>query len=148
MPFVIRKVEPRYVSRGHVPQGSAAQGLPVGAELDAVANGALTTSLKQLASLIANAEEIFAELTAEVTSLADRSGLLRHRIDRVQNKLATIDPKKIPVRKYTIYSSNVRIDTGLTDTWSPPGRQKKALTNDRKHFLRTDSSATALLCSI
>ena len=109
MPFVIRKVEPRYVCRGHVPQGSAAQGLPVGAELEAVANGALTASLKQLASLITTAEDIFAELTAEVTSLADRSGLLRDRLQRVQRKLDTVDPKKITVRKYDLTSREVKV---------------------------------------
>lgn len=71
MPFVLRKVEPRHLCRGHVPAGS--QGWPVGAELEAVANGALTTSLKQLASILATAEDIFADLTAELTNVADRS---------------------------------------------------------------------------
>ncbi|KAG7188073.1 hypothetical protein KM043_013236 [Ampulex compressa] len=100
MPFVMRKVEPRHLCRGHVPPGPSAQGWPVGAELDAVANGALTTSLKQLASLLAAAEDIFADLTAELTAVADRSGHLRLRLDKVEERLSTVDPKKVPVRKY------------------------------------------------
>lgn len=100
MPFVLRKVEPRYLCRGHVPAGSAPQGWPVGAELEAVANGALTTTLKQLASLLTTAEDIFAELTAELTAVADRSSRLRQRIDKVEERLAAVDPKKVPVREY------------------------------------------------
>ncbi|KAJ8664555.1 hypothetical protein QAD02_006217 [Eretmocerus hayati] len=101
MPFVLRKVEPRFVCRGHVPQDSNPRDWPVGAELEAVANGALTASLKQLASLLTTAEDVFAELTAELAGIADRSGRLRSRIDSVERRLAQQDPKKIPVRKYT-----------------------------------------------
>ncbi|KYQ52398.1 Wiskott-Aldrich syndrome protein family member 3 [Trachymyrmex zeteki] len=97
MPFVMRKVEPRHVCRGHVPAGSH-PGWPVGAELEAVANGALTSSLKQLASLLTVAEDIFANLTAELAQVAERSGDLRHKLDKVEERLSTVDPKKIPVR--------------------------------------------------
>lgn len=100
MPFVIRKIEPRYVCRGHVPQGTTSKDWPVGAELEAVANGALTSSLKQLASLLTAAEDIFADLTAELTAVAERSGKLRQRLDKVEEHLGATDPKKIPVREY------------------------------------------------
>ncbi|XP_012283351.1 uncharacterized protein LOC105701292 isoform X2 [Orussus abietinus] len=110
MPFAIRKVEPRYLCRGHVPPGPDAQGWPVGAEMGAVANGALTASLRQLASLLTAAEDIFAELTAELTCLADRSGLLRHRIDRVEERLASVDPKKIPVPESDICTFATRTE--------------------------------------
>ncbi|KAI4480656.1 hypothetical protein M0804_010209 [Polistes exclamans] len=86
MPFVIRKVEPRFLCRGHVPSGAAAQELPVGAELEAVANGALTGSLKQLASLLTTAEDIFAELTRELTVVAERSAQVRRRLDKTIEK--------------------------------------------------------------
>ncbi|KAG5316053.1 WASF2 protein, partial [Pseudoatta argentina] len=100
MPFVMRKVEPRHVCRGHVPAGPH-PGWPVGAELEAVANGTLTTSLKQLASLLTVAEDIFANLTAELAQVAERSGHLRHKLDKVEERLCTVDPKKIPVREYS-----------------------------------------------
>jgi hypothetical protein len=99
MPFVMRKVEPRHLCRGHVPAGSQPD-WPVGAELEAVANGALTSSLRQLASLLAAAEDIFAGLTTELVQVAERSGHLRHKIDRIEERLSSIDPKKIPVREY------------------------------------------------
>lgn len=99
MPFVMRKVEPRHLCRGHVPGGSQ-PGWPVGAELEAVANGALTSSLKQLASLLTIAEDIFAGLTAELGQVAERSGHLRHKIDKIEERLGSVDPKKVPVREY------------------------------------------------
>lgn len=99
MPFVMRKVEPRHLCRGHVPADSQ-PGWPVGAELEAVANGALTSSLKQLASLLTVAENIFAGLTAELAQVAERSGHLRLKIGKVEERLNTVDPKKIPVREY------------------------------------------------
>ena len=110
MPFVIRKIEPRYVCRGHVPQGIASQDWPVGAELEAVANGALTASLKQLASLLTAAEDIFADLTAELTTVAEKSGNLRQRLDKVEEHLSTTDPKKIPVREYQFVISLITFD--------------------------------------
>ncbi|XP_014207313.1 wiskott-Aldrich syndrome protein family member 2-like [Copidosoma floridanum] len=100
MPFVARKLEPKFLCRGHVPYGSgAARDWPVGAELEAAANGALSGSLKQLASLLGAAEDIFAELTTELTGIAERSAKLRRRIDRVEESLLAQDPKKIPVRR-------------------------------------------------
>ncbi|XP_033322565.2 NHS actin remodeling regulator GUK-holder isoform X2 [Megalopta genalis] len=110
MPFVLRKVEPRYLCRGHVPTGSVPQGWPVGAELEAVSNGALTVSLKQLASLLTTAENIFADLTAELTAVADRSSRLRQRIDKVEERLALVDPKKIPVPESDICTFSARTE--------------------------------------
>ncbi|CAL7935387.1 unnamed protein product [Xylocopa violacea] len=110
MPFVLRRVEPRLLCRGHVPAGSTPQGWPVGAELEAVANGALTTSLKQLASLLTTAEDIFAELTAELTAVADRSSNLRQRLDKVEERLASVDPKKVPVPESDICAFATRTE--------------------------------------
>ncbi|XP_019697098.1 uncharacterized protein LOC105183292 isoform X2 [Harpegnathos saltator] len=130
MPFVMRKVEPRHLCRGHVPAGS--QGWPVGAELEAVANGALTNSLKQLASLLTAAEDIFASLTVELAYVTDRSGHLRRRIDKVEERLSAVDPKKIPVPESDICTFATRTEhfhvtnkpsTGLFT----PGTRPKAL---------------------
>ncbi|XP_043470194.1 uncharacterized protein LOC122503634 [Leptopilina heterotoma] len=110
MPFVIRKIEPRYVCRGHVPQGTTSKDWPVGAELEAVANGALTSSLKQLGSLLTAAEDIFADLTAELTAVAERSGKLRQRLDKVEEHLNATDPKKIPVPESDISSFALKTD--------------------------------------
>ncbi|XP_063981138.1 uncharacterized protein LOC135164586 [Diachasmimorpha longicaudata] len=111
MPFVVRNIQPRYIGRGHVPQDATiAETWPVGAELGAVSNGTLASTLKQLASLLSVAEDIFGELTAELTSIADRSGVLRRRIDRLDDRLASIDPKKIPVPESDICTFALRKD--------------------------------------
>ncbi|XP_070151766.1 serine-rich adhesin for platelets [Polyergus mexicanus] len=109
MPFVMRKVEPRHLCRGHVPGGSQ-PGWPVGAELEAVANGALTSSLKQLASLLTVAEDIFAGLTAELGQVAERSGHLRRKIDKIEERLGIVDPKKIPVPESDICTFAARTE--------------------------------------
>ena len=109
MPFVMRKVEPRHLCRGHVPAGSQ-PGWPVGAELEAVANGALSSSLKQLASLLTVAEDIFAGLTAELGQVAERSGQLRRKIDKIEERLGTVDPKKIPVPESDICTFAARTE--------------------------------------
>ncbi|XP_018406627.1 PREDICTED: uncharacterized protein LOC108782768 [Cyphomyrmex costatus] len=133
MPFVMRKVEPRHVCRGHVPAGSH-PGWPVGAELEAVANGALTSSLKQLASLLTVAEDIFANLTAELAQVAERSGHLRHKLDKVEERLGTVDPKKIPVPESDICTFATRTEhfhvtnkpsTGLFTTDTRPKALKE-----------------------
>ncbi|KZC06660.1 Wiskott-Aldrich syndrome protein family member 3 [Dufourea novaeangliae] len=107
MPFVLRRVEPQYMCRGHMPVGAAPRRCPVIVELETVANGALITSLKQLASLLINAEDIFADLTSELTAVADRSSQLRMRIDKVEKRLSSVDPKKVPVREYFTYTELV-----------------------------------------
>ncbi|XP_046615467.1 uncharacterized protein LOC124302922 isoform X1 [Neodiprion virginianus] len=108
MPFVARKVEPRLLCRGHVPPGPSSGA--AGAELDSVAHGALTSCLKQLACVLTLAEDIFAELTSELTTIADRSGALRLRVDKVDECLATIDPKKVPVPESDISTFASRKD--------------------------------------
>ncbi|XP_020287129.1 uncharacterized protein LOC109856368 [Pseudomyrmex gracilis] len=105
----MRKVEPRHLCRGHVPSSSQ-RSWPVGAELDAVANGALTSSLKQLASLLTAAEDIFAGLTAELAHVAERSVHLRRKIDKVEERLSTVDPKKIPVPESDICTFATRTE--------------------------------------
>lgn len=101
MPFIIRKIEPHYIGRGHMPQDTTSVKVwPIGTELGAITNGALASTLKQLASLLTNAEDIFHGLTLELTDLANRSGTLCSRIDLLNNNLLSKDPKKTPVRKY------------------------------------------------
>ncbi|KAK0161396.1 hypothetical protein PV327_009871 [Microctonus hyperodae] len=98
MPFIIRKIEPHYIGRGHMPQDTTSVKVwPIGTELGAITNGALASTLKQLASLLSNAEDIFHGLTIELTDLANRSGILCSRIDLLNDNLSSKDPKKTPV---------------------------------------------------
>lgn len=91
MPLVLRKVEPKYLSR---------QVLNVkDHELETVSNNTLTNVLRQLASLVSLASEIFDGLAENLQNVHQRSCSLRAAIDRVDQKLAEYNPKTVTVRK-------------------------------------------------
>ncbi|KAJ0174780.1 hypothetical protein K1T71_009888 [Dendrolimus kikuchii] len=86
MPLPKRCVEPVHVSRGTVPER-----LPVPSELEAVTNGTLANTVRQLSSLSKHAEDMFGELTREATNLAERTNVLQARIDRLAIKVTQLD---------------------------------------------------------
>ncbi|XP_028161443.1 wiskott-Aldrich syndrome protein family member 2 [Ostrinia furnacalis] len=86
MPLPKRCVEPVHVSRGNVPER-----LPVPSELEAVTNGTLANTVRQLSSLSKHAEDMFGELTREATNLAERTNVLQARIDRLAIKVTQLD---------------------------------------------------------
>lgn len=86
MPLPKRCVEPVHVSRGTVPER-----LAVPSELEAVTNGTLANTVRQLSSLSKHAEDMFGELTREATGLAERTNVLQARIDRLAIKVTQLD---------------------------------------------------------
>ncbi|CAK1555906.1 unnamed protein product [Leptosia nina] len=86
MPLPKRCVEPVHVSRGTVPER-----LAVPSELEAVTNGTLANTVRQLSSLSKHAEDMFGELTREATNLAERTNVLQARIDRLAIKVTQLD---------------------------------------------------------
>ncbi|XP_060804714.1 actin-binding protein WASF3 [Amyelois transitella] len=86
MPLPKRQVEPVHVSRGTVPER-----LAVPSELEAVTNGTLANTVRQLSSLSKHAEDMFGELTREATGLAERTNVLQARIDRLAIKVTQLD---------------------------------------------------------
>ncbi|XP_053610558.1 actin-binding protein WASF3 [Plodia interpunctella] len=86
MPLPKRLVEPVHVSRGTVPER-----LAVPSELEAVTNGTLANTVRQLSSLSKHAEDMFGELTREATGLAERTNVLQARIDRLAIKVTQLD---------------------------------------------------------
>ncbi|KAJ8714914.1 hypothetical protein PYW08_004895 [Mythimna loreyi] len=86
MPLPKRCVEPVHVSRGTVPER-----LNVPSELEAVTNGTLANTVRQLSSLSKHAEDMFGELTREATNLAERTNVLQARIDRLAIKVTQLD---------------------------------------------------------
>lgn len=69
-------------------------------ELEAVTNNTLSNALRQLASLVLAADDIFAELRGELRGIASRSEKLKSRFDCLEERVAAYDPKKVTVRKY------------------------------------------------
>lgn len=86
MPLPKRCVEPVLVSRGTVPDR-----LSVPSELEAVTNGTLANTVRQLSSLSKHAEDMFGELARDAGALSDRANQLQARIDRLAVKVTQLD---------------------------------------------------------
>lgn len=99
MPFVQRVIEPKYLSRTSLWD---AEGKPrvTDDELEAVVNNTLSNALRQLASLVLVANEIFTDLGDQLQLISKRSDELRVKIGLVEEKVEAYDPKKVAVRKY------------------------------------------------
>lgn len=98
MPFVQRIVEPRFLSRTSL-RTESGDPLVTDCELEAVINNTLSNALRQLASLVLVANDIFSELSKDLQDISERSGCLKTKIGKVEGKLKDYDPKKVPVRK-------------------------------------------------
>ncbi|KAK9754829.1 hypothetical protein QE152_g1001 [Popillia japonica] len=98
MPFVQRIIEPKYLSRTSLWDVDGNPRVTDG-EHEAVTNNTLSNALRQLASLLLAANDIFNELKVELRGIAQRSEKLKSRINFVEDKVAAYDPKKVTVRK-------------------------------------------------
>ncbi|GLG94811.1 Uncharacterized protein GBIM_01927 [Gryllus bimaculatus] len=99
MPFVQRVVEPVFLSRRNAASEEEENNkLLTDYELETVANTTLSNALRQLASLVLIANDIFDSLTKELEDVRDRSSKLRKRIEAVEGKVSEYDPKTVTVR--------------------------------------------------
>lgn len=98
MPFVQRVVEPKFLSRTSLRDEN---GIPKVSdeELQAVTNCTLSNALRQLASLVLLAEDIFSELTSQLQGITERSKIAQTKIEKINEIVEKYDPKKVPVRK-------------------------------------------------
>lgn len=103
MPFVQRVVEPKFLSRTSLWDEDGKPRVSDD-ELVAVTNNTLSNALRQLASLVLVADDIFTELRKELCTIAKRSEQLKTKIGLVEEKVAAYDPKKVAVRKYACVS--------------------------------------------
>lgn len=72
-------------------------------ELQAVTNCTLSNALRQLASLVLLAEDIFSELTVQLQGVTERSKVAQTKIEKINELVEKYDPKKVPVRKYRTF---------------------------------------------
>ncbi|KAG7307796.1 hypothetical protein JYU34_006391 [Plutella xylostella] len=107
MPFVQRVVEPKFVSRTSLRD---ADGRPKVSdeELQAVTNCTLSNALRQLASLVLLAEDIFSELTVTLEGITERSKAAQTKIDRISALVDQYDPKKVPVPEGSLSDFAIR----------------------------------------
>lgn len=102
MPFVLRVVEPKYLSRTSLRD---ADGVPKvdDDELLAVTNGTLSNALRQLASLVVLANDIFDDLAKRLDEIGERSNAIKVKIAKVEERVELYDPKKVTVREYFFF---------------------------------------------
>lgn len=69
-------------------------------ELEAVTNRTLSNALRQLASLVLIANDIFMDLNKELRTITERSTTIKVRINALAEKVESQDAKLVTVRKY------------------------------------------------
>lgn len=94
-----RVVEPKFLSRTSL-RDEDGRPKVTDEELQAVTNCTLSNALRQLASLVLLAEDIFSELTAQLQEVTERSKVAKSRILKINEIVEQYDPKKVTVRKY------------------------------------------------
>src|SRR5436190_22808258 len=99
MPFVQRVVQPTFLSRVNLHDDQGKPKIKDG-ELEAVTNFTLSSALRQLASVVLIASDIFDGLNKQLEDVAHRTGRLRVRINDVEHRVYSFDPKTVTVRKY------------------------------------------------
>lgn len=99
MPFVQRVVEPKFLSRVNLHDEGGTPKIKDG-ELEAVTNYTLSSALRQLASVVLIANDIFEGLNKQLEDVTQRTGKLRTRINSLEEAVAGYDPKMVTVRKY------------------------------------------------
>ncbi len=68
--------------------------------LECVSNQTLCDAMRQLASLLGHADTLFAELTAECSSITRRTAALAERLTQLDEVVAKYNPKKEKIRKF------------------------------------------------
>lgn len=96
MPFVQRVVEPKFLSRTSL-RDEDGRARVADQELQAVTNCTLSNALRQLASLVLLAEDIFSELTSQLHGISERSKVAQGKIEKLEEAVEKYDPKKVPV---------------------------------------------------
>ncbi|XP_075552240.1 uncharacterized protein LOC142585394 isoform X1 [Dermacentor variabilis] len=92
MPFVKWTIEPVFLSRQPIPPDKN-----VTDELEASANSTLVGALRQLACLVAVADNIFEGIAAECKIIYERSVQLKDKLDRCERSVSQLNAKAVPI---------------------------------------------------
>ena len=93
MPLHARCVSPINLSNAPLKDG-------IDDEREAIANTTLSGVLRQLASLVLHAEDVFHDLHKDFETIYSRAGALQTRVKQVQEKARRLNAKSVIVRKY------------------------------------------------
>ncbi|KAG5869598.1 hypothetical protein JTB14_012834 [Gonioctena quinquepunctata] len=102
MPFVQRFVEPKFLSRTQLFDEDGKPKVD-DEELQAVTNNTLCNALRQLASLVLVANDIFEELGGQLQGIKKRSEAIQVKLNVLEGKAVKFDPKEVTVRKWMFY---------------------------------------------
>lgn len=127
MPFILRQVTPVRLSRLPNDGSSTTNSLEVDPR-QSISNQTLSACLRQLASLVALASDIFTHCQDEASVLHQRTVQLRQRLDRLQSNADQLDSRSAPIRKYS------RCSRGQEVAWT------KSTTIKLKYIRRESSS--------
>ncbi|XP_050343196.1 uncharacterized protein LOC126768865 [Nymphalis io] len=133
MPFVQRVVEPKFLSRTSL-RDEDGKPRVTDEELQAVTNCTLSNALRQLASLVLLAEDIFSELTSQLEGITERSKVARTKIEKIHELVENYDPKKVPVPEGSLSDFAAR---KVNFTASNPLKKELFTTDTRPASLRS-----------
>ena len=95
MPFVLRQVTPVRLSRLDAGHKDLIDQDP----RQYITNQTLTACLRQLASLVSLAADIFNSCQDEASAIHERTVNLRERLNRLTASVDKLDPRIVPIRK-------------------------------------------------
>ncbi|XP_054258359.1 mucin-2-like [Macrosteles quadrilineatus] len=109
MPFVQRVVQPKFLSRINLHDDGGKPKIKDG-ELEAVTNFTLSSALRQLASVVLIANDIFEGLNKQLEDVCCRTAKLRTRIAAVDQAVCSYDPKMVTVPESDLSEFSARTD--------------------------------------
>ncbi|XP_047984419.1 wiskott-Aldrich syndrome protein family member 1-like [Leguminivora glycinivorella] len=122
MPFVQRVVEPKFLSRTSL-RDEDGRPRVTDEELQAVTNCTLSNALRQLASLVLLAEDIFSELTAQLQGITERSKVAQAKIEVINGVVEKYDPKKseyVSTKVYPMFPRYTMLKDMIKDIMHDP----------------------------
>ncbi|XP_013111534.2 serine-rich adhesin for platelets [Stomoxys calcitrans] len=87
----------RQQQRLRSPQSPTAAKIVAGYEFDSISNITLSNALRQLASLVLIASDIFDDLQRELQTVGDRARVVQKKIVAVERRVSAYDPKMVTV---------------------------------------------------
>uniref|UniRef100_A0A1A9ZXN5 Uncharacterized protein n=1 Tax=Glossina pallidipes TaxID=7398 RepID=A0A1A9ZXN5_GLOPL len=86
-------------SIGAISKNRSAAVIVAGHEFDSISNITLSNALRQLASLVLIASDIFADLHKELRIVGERARVVQNKIITVERSVSDYDPKTVTVQK-------------------------------------------------
>ncbi|KAI5739765.1 hypothetical protein M8J77_023204 [Diaphorina citri] len=118
MPFVVRTVQPKFLSRDNKLLDTAGSPLVKEGELDAVINNTLCNCLKQLGSVVSVAGDIFKQLNEELVAVSEKTDALKARMARLNAHTEEFDPKLVTVRSASMQARLRRSRKKCAETYA------------------------------